>query len=116
MGIRKIVASTTWPQRWEVDSHSSDSVYIVARRWDGDEWVWGCSCPSWRFKRAPKSDCGHITEVKSQQAANVAEHREWIERNSKEVQSRVGTIRPIPTSVPVATVSLNLRRKIKLED
>lgn len=114
MGVRQIGASKTWPERWEVDSHSSDSVYVVARRMDAVYDVWGCSCPSWRFKRAPKSDCSHITEVKQQLAANVAEYCEWRARNQKEIETIVGKITPIPS--PIATVSLNPRRKIKLED
>lgn len=43
--------------QWEVASHSSSEVYKVTEYDDGS---WACSCPRWKFAKAPKMDCKHI--------------------------------------------------------
>jgi hypothetical protein len=47
-----------WIQKWPVQSHSSNRIYVVALSDDGS---WGCSCPSWKFHRRT---CKHIREIK----------------------------------------------------
>lgn len=46
-----------WVERYEVISPSSGALYIVARKADG---TYGCSCPHWKFHKAPKPTCKHI--------------------------------------------------------
>lgn len=57
--------SNDWVQKWDVESSSSNSVYVVGRRADG---TFGCSCPAWKFKKvaegSTRPDCKHITEIK----------------------------------------------------
>jgi len=55
MVTRKLAGSKTWVERWEVEGLTG--TYTVARRPDGR---YGCSCPHWKFHKAPKPDCKHI--------------------------------------------------------
>jgi hypothetical protein len=50
-----------WVKRMKVEGSHGDE-YTVALN-DSD--AWGCSCPAWKFKRAPKADCKHIQAVKA---------------------------------------------------
>lgn len=46
-----------WTNRFQIQSQTSSSLYIIAQqRADG---VWGCSCPGWRHHRR----CKHVTDV-----------------------------------------------------
>jgi len=45
-----------WIERYEVIGSQGD-LYIVARKADGS---YGCSCPHWKFHKAPKPNCKHI--------------------------------------------------------
>jgi len=45
----------------EVEGSQGD-VYIVAIDQNGK---WACSCPAWKFHRAPKVDCKHINATKA---------------------------------------------------
>lgn len=56
--MRELITKKPWIRRWEMDSHSSNSVYIVGLKTDG---TLGCSCPAWKFRR---EECKHIREVK----------------------------------------------------
>ena len=47
----------TWIQKWEVDG-SNGKVWIVAL---SDKGTFGCSCPSWKFRRV---ECHHIKYIK----------------------------------------------------
>jgi len=49
-----------WLERWQVPG-SNGNTWTVARKKDGS---YGCSCPAWKFARAPKADCHHILGVK----------------------------------------------------
>lgn len=46
-----------WIKKWQVDSDSSSSIYVVSVTANGE---YGCSCPRWKFKR---EDCKHIQQV-----------------------------------------------------
>jgi hypothetical protein len=48
-----------WLKKWNVNSHSSDKVYVVSESENGE---WGCSCPVWKFRRL---ECKHIKEIRS---------------------------------------------------
>lgn len=43
-----------WGNRFEIESESSDRIYIVAQ--NKSTGVWGCSCPAWRTRRY----CKHL--------------------------------------------------------
>ena len=47
-----------WVNKWTEPSDSGNGNYVVSVSVDG---VWGCSCPSWKFKRR---ECDHIQRVK----------------------------------------------------
>lgn len=49
-----------WVQSFEVPSTSGDGTYVVSLDKTGS---WGCSCPHWKFRRAP---CKHILSVQAQ--------------------------------------------------
>lgn len=58
MTAKKVKGSNVWPDRWEVQSLTDpDKTYIAARKQDG---TMGCSCPSWKFHKAPKINCKHL--------------------------------------------------------
>lgn len=48
-----------WLRRFDVNGSAADP-YRVALKSDGS---WGCTCPRWKFAKAPKPDCKHIAEV-----------------------------------------------------
>ena len=54
------VASGQWVKKWDVEG-STGETYVVALKTDGS---FGCSCPGWKFKKAPKPDCKHIRAMK----------------------------------------------------
>ena len=56
--VKELVASKQWIARYEVDSLTGDDEsYIVSEKVDG---TWACSCPAWKFHKAPKVNCKHI--------------------------------------------------------
>jgi hypothetical protein len=57
MTARKIrLPGNPWIERWDVIGSRGDT-WIVSKRQDG---TYGCSCPAWRFARAPKPACKHV--------------------------------------------------------
>lgn len=50
-----------WVNRWPVVSKTNGQEYTVSI---SDSGVWACSCPRWKFSKAPKPDCKHILRVK----------------------------------------------------
>ena len=48
-----------WIKKWTVQG--SKCPWTVAVTEDGQ---YGCSCPRWKFQRAPRTDCHHIQLVK----------------------------------------------------
>ena len=58
MTAKKVKGSNVWPDRWEMQSTTDpDVTYILARKKDG---TFGCSCPRWKFHKAPKIACKHL--------------------------------------------------------
>ena len=49
-----------WVRNWEVTGSQGD-LYKVSQKENGD---YGCSCPGWKFKKAPKPDCKHIKAIR----------------------------------------------------
>lgn len=49
-----------WVRRYHVRGSHGDE-YIVGL---SDENTWGCSCPRWKFAKAPKAECKHITATR----------------------------------------------------
>lgn len=46
--------NSQWTNRFEINSESSDRVYIVSQ--NKQKRYWGCSCPAWRVRRY----CKHL--------------------------------------------------------
>lgn len=59
-GRGKYMGKNPWAQTWDVTGSSGDT-YRVGQRASGE---FGCSCPGWKFKKAPKPDCKHIRAIK----------------------------------------------------
>lgn len=51
-----------WLHTWDVYSRTDpNKMWKVALSRTG---IWGCSCPKWKFCKAPKIDCHHIGKIK----------------------------------------------------
>jgi hypothetical protein len=64
-GVRRLEppkAKGKWIERWAVDSDGLSDEYTVARDREG---LFGCTCPAWKFSKAPKKDCKHIDSLRS---------------------------------------------------
>jgi hypothetical protein len=46
-----------WTNRFEIQSETSDRVYVIAQ--NKKKRFWGCSCPAWRTRRR----CKHLDEL-----------------------------------------------------
>ncbi len=58
-----------WVERWTVQSTSNPAkTYTVARHLDGH---YGCTCPRWKFARAPKPDCKHIVNLRAELSGSL---------------------------------------------
>jgi DNA-directed RNA polymerase subunit RPC12/RpoP len=62
---RLLPAKAGWDNRWEIISDASGEKYTVGQRSFG---TWSCSCKKWIFSKAPKPDCKHILELKTERA------------------------------------------------
>lgn len=47
-----------WVNRFEINSESSDRVYIVSQ--NKKKRYWACSCPGFRIRRADGRKCKHL--------------------------------------------------------
>jgi len=54
---------------WNVPNSDGDGEWKVSQRLDGS---FACTCPAWRFHKAPKPPCHHIQAVKDDVATNPA--------------------------------------------
>lgn len=85
----KLEGTKVWPDRYEVVGHTD--TYIVARKKDA---TWGCSCPRWKFHKAPKIDCKHIKALFEAMARVTT--RKIRDANGRPV---FGTVTPLSESV-----------------
>lgn len=53
-GKHKLPDNDQWTNRFEIESESSDRIYIVSQ--NKKTYEWGCSCPGWRTRRK----CKHL--------------------------------------------------------
>lgn len=56
-GLTVLPDTKQWINRFEIQSESSNRIYIIAQRANLTEW--GCSCPGWRIHR----NCKHLNTV-----------------------------------------------------
>jgi hypothetical protein len=71
----------TWIRKWNVDA-SNGGTWTVGVKADGS---YGCSCPAWKFAKAPKPDCRHIEFVKTNPSCSEAKPRRIVLANVSEV-------------------------------
>jgi hypothetical protein len=109
---------------WDIESLTDASKsYSVSKRLDGS---FACSCPAWKFHRAPKVDCKHIRFVKDSERAPDMTRRtpdNWtpppaiaLMRAAElpKLQPRVTV--PSPPAIepePVSTYEFAIRRKFR---
>jgi hypothetical protein len=56
-GLTVLPDNAQWKNRFEIESQSSNSIYIIAQRKTSDEWA--CSCRGWiRYRK-----CKHLTAI-----------------------------------------------------
>jgi len=55
-------SSKNWVRQWIVVSPTSGHEYKVSQKVDAS---FACSCPAWKFKKAPKPPCKHIAYVQA---------------------------------------------------
>jgi hypothetical protein len=56
-GKQKLPDNDQWTNRFEIESESSDRIYIVSQ--NKKTGIWGCSCPAWRTRRY----CKHLRSL-----------------------------------------------------
>lgn len=56
-GMTVLPDTPTWINRFEIESASSDRIYVIAQRANLSEW--GCSCMAWKRYR----HCKHLNAV-----------------------------------------------------
>ena len=56
-GKEKLPDNDQWMNRFEIESSSSDRIYIVSQ--NKKSGIWGCSCPAWRTRRR----CKHLDSL-----------------------------------------------------
>jgi hypothetical protein len=64
-GKQKLPDNDQWTNRFEIESESSDRIYIVSQNKKTHEW--GCSCPGWRTRRK----CKHLSALNLIGASDV---------------------------------------------
>jgi len=56
-GMTVLPDTPQWINRFEIESESSNRIYVIAQRANRTEW--GCSCPGWkRFRK-----CKHLNTI-----------------------------------------------------
>ncbi len=105
-----------WLHRWDVTSFTRPNKppYVVALKSDG---TWGCSCPAWKFAKAPKGDCKHIQKIKKVEpprASQMANNAFTQEQNATKVMQQTDFNKVPITQKPYFVVQT--RRTICLEE
>ncbi len=94
--VKELAASKQWIERYQVDSLTeTDKSYIVSEKTDG---TWACSCPAWKFHRAPKVNCKHI--LATFLSLNVAKPAPVPKKRPVEVFAESYFVGPIPVMIP----------------
>jgi len=88
--MTKLAGTKTWADRWGVTGDSGTE-YVVSRKDDGS---WACSCPAWKFHKAPRPNCKHIDRLLLELAG--------FERQPTVVQPTVVRPQIAPPRAPVA--------------
>ena len=70
-----------WIRKWSVPA-SSGGTWTVSLKHDGS---YGCSCPAWKFARAPKPDCHHIAFIKANPTCGAQTPKKIVLANVREV-------------------------------
>jgi hypothetical protein len=65
---------TQWIRQWRVPA-SSNGTWTVSLKRDGS---YACSCPAWKFAKAPKPDWGHIDLIKVNPGYNEVASRRIV--------------------------------------
>jgi SWIM zinc finger len=106
-------------QQWEVTSTTDTSKdYIVSKRKDG---AYSCSCPHWKFHKAPKPVCKHIAallgNVPTVIPALVPTREQFARIDALLGSKRPSTATPQPVPAETFTVSVleNPRRKFRAD-
>ena len=106
-------------QQWQVTSTTNTSKdYTVSKRIDG---TYSCSCPHWRFHKAPKPVCKHIAALRVDRlfgARTVDREQEEREAKRRYLEAREQITTPPPVAVvETFTVSVltNPRRKFRAD-
>lgn len=60
-GKHKLPDNDQWTNRFEIESESSDRIYIVSQNKKTGEW--GCSCPGWRIPKNGVRSCKHLRSL-----------------------------------------------------
>src|ERR1700721_1993910 len=83
-----------WKERWTVQSTTDASKeYTLARKQDG---TFGCSCPAWKFHKAPKPHCKHLIALLETLASVAKRSRVFLDGEEFTVAKyvAVGTAMP----------------------
>src|SRR5438128_1075635 len=76
--------SQRWVKQWDVPA-SNGGTWRVSVKHDG---AYACSCPAWKFAKAPKSDCRHIQLIKDNPAALEASCKKVVLAKVEQVTAR----------------------------
>jgi hypothetical protein len=70
-----------WIRKWSVPA-SAGGTWTVSLKHDG---TYGCSCPAWKFARAPKPDCHHIDFIRDNPSSGDHPFKRIVLANVREV-------------------------------
>lgn len=125
MVAKQIAGKGVWVNRWIVESETSDRQYTVGQKEDGS---FGCDCPAWKFKKAPRPDCKHIIGLKATEPVDMSRTQiNWGDahvRTATSITQQRDNARRVVTYAEAAAKAtpnqpiflLQTRRSIKLQD
>lgn len=92
--------SAGYVEAWDVESLSEPGkTYVVSRRKTGEL---ACSCPAWKFHKAPKPDCKHIRALAGELGAEAMRYIPDVVKTTP-----IPISRPTTTTQPLVTVSFD---------
>jgi hypothetical protein len=92
-----------WTRKWSVPA-SSGGTWTVGLKDDGS---YGCSCPAWKFAKAPKPDCRHIALIKANASYGEKAGKKIVLANVREVTANADNTLLTPL-VPFGDVHFSL--------